>query len=384
MNDRIHYFSFYLAPGQEERRAAVPAGFAKVEYVAGAAADAGLAVRIVSTAITEEGRAAGARYGRHVYLPSWRPRGGAGYAVALAVLWIQIVRYLLVEVSRGDTVLAYHSLTYLRPFSAARRIKRFRLVLEFNDLYSAVSPKHAARKDAEERFIRSADAHLFMNRLAAARYSDGKPHVLSFGSYAVPKRRHAQIDDGRVHVVYAGVIEPGRAAAELAVRSAAHLDSGFVVHVLGYGTDTNVAALEALVAEINEQAGREAVIFHGMKRGQEFTDFLHGYHIGVSSHAYRPDDAASADYTFPSKIPQYAAHDLRVVSPSIPCVVDSPFAEVATFYDEHKPEAIAQAIRAAAAGLGDGPRTPAALVAELDAAFRRDLPGVLTGESRDR
>lgn len=379
---RVHYLSFYVAPGRQ-RRASVPAGFAKIEYIADVLVDAGWDVRLVSAAL-----AVGGYEPRDldrpsprldvVYLPSWRPSGRIGYAVAIAILWAQIARYLLIEVKPGETVLAYHSLAYLRPIQFARRLKPFRLVLEFNDLYHAVSPRHASWKSAEEAFIRAADAHLFMNQLAAGRYGGDQPHVISSGSYAVPERRQQPPGDGRTHVVYAGIIEPGRRAAELAVRAAEHLDETFALHVLGFGAASHVAALKELVAEVNDRTNREAVTFHGVLRGREFNDFLHQCHIGVSSHAYRPDEAESADFTFPSKIPQYAAHGLQVVSPAIACVVTSPFAKVTSFYDEHDPRAIAKAVRTATKALHGAEQDPAQLVAELDTAFRQDLLRVIS------
>jgi hypothetical protein len=200
MSGRVHYFSFYLEPSQAARRVAVPAGFAKVEYVASAAAGAGFDVRVVSTAVAKAGYVPGERGGQHIYLPSWRPPLRAGFAVAVAFMWAQIVRYLLLEVRRGDTVMAYHSLSYIGPLTAAGRLKKFRLVLEFNDLYSAVSEKYRGRKRVEERFIRGADAHLFMNRIAARKFSGGKPHVISYGSYDVPARSVERRDDGCTHV----------------------------------------------------------------------------------------------------------------------------------------------------------------------------------------
>jgi hypothetical protein len=373
---RVHYLSFYLAPG-EERRASVPAGFAKVEYIADSLTAAGVEVRMVSTAIALKGyepsRTEQLGSGRElVHLPSLRLPGRAGYAIAMACLWVQMVRYLLLEVHRGDVVLAYHSLTYLRPFAIARRLRPFHLVLEFNDLYSAVSERHRGRRAEEEAFIVAADRHLVMNRLAARRFSRETPHLISYGSYTVPARRRPQADDGRVHAVYAGVIESGRRAAELSVRAAAHLDAGFVVHVLGFGAQDEVDALRALAQEVNQATGREAVIFHGQLRGEEFTDFLHGCHVGLSTHSYSAADHESADFTFPSKIPVYAAHELWVVTPDIGCVVDSPFAECASFYSEHEPPAIAAAIRASAEDLTRG-QSPASVVTGLDEAFRRDI-----------
>jgi hypothetical protein len=376
---RIHYLSFYLAPGMEDEREPNPAGFPKIEYIRSSALAAGADVQAVSTAIAKPGRLL-RRQTRDgwIYLPTIRLTGGrVGYGIALVFMWAQLVRYLLTEVKADDTVLAYHSLSYVLPLRAIRRVKRFRFVLELNELYTVYTRQSDGRRAAEERFARTADAYVVMNRHAAREVTGRKPHVISHGTYSAPDRQRPQRDDGKIHAVYAGVVDFRRGAA-LAAEAALHLDDRFAVHILGYGPADAVADLEATVAVVNEEVGREAVTYHGTKYGRDLTDFLHGCHIGLSTHAYLPSEAEIALYSFPSKVPLYVAHDLRVVSSVVPVVVDSAFAELITFYEASTPESIAAAIEESAENLTGG-RSPASLMAELDDQFRRELPGVLAG-----
>lgn len=366
-SQRVHYLSYRVEP-TTVGRVRVPAGVAKVEYLRGALLRAGCLVRLVSTALADKGYAPRVKVRlseteTHVYLPSLRlPH------ITRPFQWLQIAHYLLTAVKGDDVVVAYHSLAYMGPIRLARRLKKFQLVLEVNDVYHAVSATYANRRASEEAFIRGADAYLFMNRIAAAAFADGKPHLISYGSYEVPERRADRPDDGRTHVVYSGIIENRRRAASLAVDAARHLDEQFVVHILGFGDEEEISALQRRVEALNSEVRREAVRFHGALYGQEFTDFLHGCHVGLSTHAYGPDDSASADLTFPSKIPVYMAHDLKVVSPDLPCVVESPFAAFVSFYTDHSPQSIAAAIRATVESANTA-STPAEVVAELDRGF---------------
>lgn len=380
----VHYLSYYVAPGDEGRRTAVPAGQAKIEYVRDVLEDAGFRVRLVSAAASRGLGSRGwghptGRGGEVRYLPSLAPGGRLGHAVLALVGRLQVLWYLLTRVRRGDTVLVYHSLAFVRPLTLATRLRHFRFVLELNDVYSAVSSRHRSAEAKELAFVATADAHLFMNRIAQGRFGGGRPSVVSYGAYVVPEGEPPRPEARVVRAVYAGIVEPGRRAAELAVEAAAHVGDDVEVHVLGFGADAAIADLRAQVAAVNTRAGRRAVTFHGQLRGEEFSDFLRTCDIGISSHAYRDDEQESADLTFPSKIPVYMTHGLRVVSPSIPCVVDSPFAELTEFYDDHEPSAIAAAIDRCARRPAGG-RTPRDLVAALDRDFRAALPTVVAGE----
>lgn len=389
MGNRVHYFSFYLSKEMETGRIAFPASFAKVEYVKAAAVKLGTELTMVSTAMAEKGvgflgkkTIKISENESHVYLPTF------GYNIRfinkLAVLFMrfQIILYVLFNVKKNDKVLVYHSLAYINPFKLLKKVKTFKLILEFNDLYYVANERLIHLKEKEIEFIDMADSYLFMNTIAEKRFNKGKPYVISYGNYELLKRNKKEIFDGKIHVLYAGIIENGRKAAELAVKSSLYLDEKFIMHILGFGDDGQLAILNEMIDCVNMQKGYEAVIFHGRLRGKEFSDFLYSCHIGVSSHAYLPNEMDSANYTFPSKIPMYMAHDLRVVSPDIPCVVNSPFVEFTTFYHEHTGKDIAKAITECAKNVKvnkESVRMPSQLIADMDKNFCKDIKRILVG-----
>lgn len=384
MDSKVHYFSFYLSKEMEEWRQANHASFAKIEYVKSVIVNSGKKINLVSTALANKGYQSRkvvqvGENERHIYLPTFSYPGKLFTGLALLFMWFHIVLYVILHVKKNDQVLIYHSLLYIEPFNLLRKIKKFSLILEFNDLYHVVSKKHAHKGKKEIEFIQSADAYLFMNSIAEEKFNKAKPYALSYGNYELPKKSKDKFSDDKIHAVYAGIIENGRRAAELAAQSSLYLDSSFIVHILGFGTDAQLRNFEELVEGINAQKGYEAVIFHGRLRGQEFSDFLHSCHIGISSHAYLPEEMDSANYTFPSKIPTYMSHDLYVVSPDIPCVVHSPFAEFTTFYHEHKPQDIAKAITECANNTmkKNALKTPAQLIANMDKNFLKEMKRLL-------
>ncbi|WP_379145994.1 hypothetical protein [Paenibacillus sp. sgz500992] len=387
MSSRVHYFSFYLSEEMEKGRQAIPASFAKVEYVKEALIRSGAQLNLVSTALVKSGMGFLGKTvieknekEKQIYLPTFRYPGKFINKLTVLFMWLQIIIYVLLNVKKNETVLVYHSLLYIEPFKLLRKLKKFKLILEFNDLYHAVNKKALRFKEKEIRFIKEADEYLFMNSIAEEKFNNGKPYVLSFGNYNQPKRLNQQFSDEKTHVVYAGIIESSRRAAILGAQSALYLDANYKIHILGFGEDHEIDEFEGIVKDINIEKGYEAVIFHGRLRGQDFSDFLHSCHIGLSSHAYSEEEMDSANYTFPSKIPTYISHGLYVVSPNIPCVVQSPFSEFTIFYEKHKPEDIAKAIKEASLKLSEKNsliRAPADLIQELDRRFCEEIKKIL-------
>lgn len=382
MGGKIHYFSYYLKNGMEKQRQTFPASLEKIEYIKDSIKNSGKSVILVSTAMANPG--IGYLRGQidsidefetQVYFSTFKFKNRLINKVSVLYMTLQIILYTLFKVDKDDEVLIYHSLSYILPFNFIKKIKRIKIVLEFNDLYHTTSKKLFKYKEKEIKFIESVDKYLFMNDIAADSFNNKKPYILSYGNYKNPQKRVVKFADGKIHVVYAGIIEDTRKAARLAAEAAIYLNEKFTVHILGFGNEEQVNNLRELVSDINFKKGYEAVIFHGRLRGQDFSDFLHSCHIGISSHSYLPSEKDSANYTFPSKIPTYLRHGLCVVSPNIPCVVRSPFAEFIHFYQDHNGSDIAKTIENIS--FTTSKRLPTDLIIELDENFVNDIKFML-------
>ncbi|MCD4533725.1 hypothetical protein LRP67_06490 [Nocardioides sp. cx-169] len=363
------------------KRAGSPAAIDKIEYTKSALLRAGADVQLVSAcgAKAGEGRlprvahAIGPRE-RHIYLSAGRFPTKFGSAAARVVAWWNVIRYLLTEVRSGEAVLVYHAPSLIGPLSLVRRFKRFHLVLEVNEIYSTVWSSFANLRMAEERFVRSADAYLFVSSIAARKFSGGKFYAISHGTYFLPPQASRRDGGEVVHAVYAGVVD-SRRGAELAAKSAAFLPENFVIDILGFGTDEAIAALDAEIRRVNSTIGRQCVRFHGQKRGRELTDFLHSCDVGLSTHQYRGEELEGSQYCFPSKVSLYVTHGLPVVSERLQVLVDSKLARAATFYEQATPNLVADAI---VKGALEGSRLEMReLVTELDKAFVEELAVVV-------
>lgn len=307
---------------------------------------------------------------RLVWSPPGRSAALAGASQALANL--SVLSYLLRHAQRGRPVLVYHSLGYLAAVRLARGLRGFRLVLQVEEIYGDAATLSRRARRAERRMFAAADCFLLSTQLLAAEVdTSGRPYVVVHGAY-LPAARVAQPpDDGRTHVVYAGIVDLEKRGAFEAAAAARYLDAGFAIDIAGFG---DAAAVRQLVAEIDAQnkVAECPVTFTPSIDGPEYVRFLQRHHIGLSTQ--RPDGEFNKS-SFPSKILAYLTNGLAVVSIAVPSVRDSGVSELVRYYDRPGGEALAEAIRSVAAAAS--PAAATALLTMLDERFSRELAELL-------
>ena len=281
--------------------------------------------------------------------------------------------YLLKNVNKKEQILVYHSLGLMRCVYWAKKIKRFRLILEVEEIYNDVFLKSKASRRMEERFIKNADKYIFPTELLNQKLnSENKPFVLIHGTYQVEPDRRERFDDGKIHVVYAGTFDPQKGGSVAAITAVAWLPEYYHVHILGFGSEKDTKELCALIEEINEVSAAK-VTYDGLLSGEDYIRFLQRCQIGLST---QNPDAAFNDTSFPSKILSYMANGLRVVTVRIPAIEGSAVGDDVIYYEEQTPDKIAQAILSVDFGDGyDGRKK----IEELNKIFIAELHELLSG-----
>lgn len=346
----IHYICLYTDESLHDKLFREPAECAKIEYMVEALKSAGFRIRLFSTRCVKI-RWRPAKPGmvvidgdeRHQYVLSMA--GNRLINKMNAVLnRLQIILYVLLRVKKSQTVLLYHQYYYYGVFTFLKRIKKFELILEIEELHFTLMHK---MKEQELRFIKLADKYLLIQPDLLRQIDiGGKPHLIAYGDYRLPGTSAAAFYNDYYNVVFAGVIESRRNAAFIACKAAEYLDSRFRLHILGFGPEPEIQKLRGLIAEVNLRCGEERVIYHGKKTGAEFSEFLNACSVGLSCHSYSEQDRESEQFSFPSKIMIYMAHNLRVVSPDIACVRNTPFNDCIRFYSQSNKETIPMKIAA--------------------------------------
>lgn len=248
--------------------------------------------------------------------------------------------WLLSHMKKNEQILVYHSLGLMRCMYWAKKIKKFRLILEVEEIYNDVFRKSRWSQKMEKKFIACADKYIFPTELLNQQLNPGnKPYVLIHGTYQTEQDRGARFDDGKIHVVYAGTFDPRKGGATTTTTTK-WLPENYHIHIIGFGSEEDKRELCCLIEQTNAEAAA-TVSYDGCLSGEEYIQFLQKCQIGMSTQ--NPDAAFNAT-SFPSKILSYMANGLRVVSVRIPAIEGSAVGDDIYYYDEQTPEKIAQAI----------------------------------------
>lgn len=254
---------------------------------------------------------------------------------------LRIFLYLLLHAKKNEKVLFYHAIERSFPIRWAKAIKKFRLILEVEEIYANASVLPPSYQKAEQKCLRAADAYIFSNRLLPHLVNkQNKPCCVIYGTYHAEPVLETPSQD-KIHAVYAGTLDPVKGGAQNAVNAALFLDERYHIHILGFGEQRAIEQLQAHIDSVRTQT-RCGISYDGCLQGEAYLRFLQKCHIGLST-----QDAGGAfnDTSFPSKILSYMANGLHVVTVRIPVLTHSDIDRYMHYYEPSDAEGVAAAIR---------------------------------------
>ncbi len=279
---------------------------------------------------------------------------------------IILFSYLIKNIKKDEQIIVYHSLALMRCIYWAKKIKKFKLILETEEIYNDVSSRSKISRRFEEKFISCADKYIFSTELLNAKNNMlSKPYSVIYGTYRVEHDRGVSFNDDKIHVVYAGTFDP-RKGGVTAAAAAQWLPQNFHVHILGFGSEREIENIKKVVRDTNEKA-QATVTYDGLLSGEEYLQFLQKCQIGLSTQ--NPDADFNAT-SFPSKILSYMSNGLRVVTIRIPAIEGAAVGQELYYYDVQTPKEIAKAIMSIDLNDGYDGREK---IAKLDEEFTKDL-----------
>lgn len=348
----MKYLTFFST--EEERALCLgtsPAGVTKSRYMAQLLRETGHPVEIVSPAWSKCGR-----WQRWKAFDLSLDNGITVHQLATfgtplrwltPLQWVhsllQLFFYLLFHTRAGEPVLVYHSYYLSLPVLLARRIKKFKLLLEVEEIYQDIVPLPRLLQRWEEEIIQTADGYVFSTAAIGERiHRDGIPFLVVNGSYHCEELpRPASPSDGKIHCLYSGTFDASKAGAYLAVDAAAFLSDRYCIHISGFGTEEETQALLREIQRIQAKTSCE-IIYEGFLDDSAYRQLLGKCQIGLNTQT--PDQRFS-NTCFPSKILVYMSHGLQVVSAANTAITASDVGARLTYYDAQTPEAVAQAIQ---------------------------------------
>lgn len=291
--------------------------------------------------------------------------------IGLIIMRIFLFLYLVLHAEAQDKVIVYHSTGYGNAIYFAKKIKRFQVTLEVEEIYQDVKSLGKKRNRQEYRDLQQADAYIFSSELLNKKLNPAqKPYILIYGTYQVEEDQKESFNDDRIHIVYAGTFSKTKGGAASAVSAAEYLSENFWVHILGFGTDAEVRDMKQKISEMNSKIAA-TITYDGLLQGKEYISFMQKCQIGLST---QNPNAKFNNTSFPSKILSYMANGLRVVTVRIPVVEASAIGDDMYYYDKQEPKEIAEAIQSVDFKDGyDGRRK----IQELDEKFKNDLKRLL-------
>lgn len=347
MQKEIKYIGFYDLPDSQVKRAFAVAATNKMDYICDALHRADYKVHLVSPSWFID---SSSEVKFHPKLTTQLSENKKLTLVASigtcnkwtrnikiisSLLWLFI--WLLSHVKRNEKIIVYHSPWLVLPVLLAKKIKRFDLILEVEEIYSDVSSLHPYFDKLEQKIFKTADSFLFSTNLLPEKIKTKKDFIVIYGNYQVFNDLATPMIDGKIHLVYAGIIDSHKAGAFNAIESALYLNENYIMHIIGFG---EVELLKSRIQEINKTSQCK-VIFDGTKYGNEYIKYCQQCHIGLSTQKMT---GAYLDTSFPSKILSYLGMGLRVVSCYVGCVAKSEIGEQVSYYKEDTPKAIAESI----------------------------------------
>lgn len=349
MNKRIKYICYYDKQDAKIKRNYVLAATNKLDYIFKALNAKGIGVDIVSCSGCIETKWVYSRKKKIVdglnilhLFASWGCYDNAFFRVLDRwFLHLQFLIWILLHVKKDEEIVVYHSLGYVNLLLLAKKIKRFRIIGEIEEIYQDVSSYPISKCRAEYAFIEKCEKYIFPTSLLNDKLNNkGKPFLLIHGTYQVEPDRGGYFDDGKIHVVYAGTFDPNKGAAAAAAAAAAFLPENYHLHILGFGNKRDTEAILKVIKDTTRIAPC-TLTYDGLLKGEEYIRFIQKCQIGLSTQ--NPDAAFNAT-SFPSKILSYMANGLRVVSIRIKAIEESSVGQEISYYDCQTPEEIAKAI----------------------------------------
>ncbi|WP_288222087.1 glycosyltransferase [uncultured Clostridium sp.] len=345
----IKYIGFYDTNLYEnENRCSCLAATNKMDYIAKAIVSSGKKVEIISPSWTDN------NYGHYpkrtvkiyndIELKNCYTFGSNIKLLRIIRVfwaWIWLFVYLMKNTKKYEPVIVYHSMLIMSPVMLAKKIKKFNLILEVEEIYQDVVDFSKRKKRKEYKFLEMADRYIFPTELLNRKLNKKNiPYTIIYGTYQVEEQYNAKFNDDKIHVVYAGTFDPRKGGGAAAAAAAEFLPQNYHVHIIGFGSDEDTKMLLDKIEEVSKISAA-TLTYDGLLKGEEYIKFLQKCDIGLSTQI---PDAEYNETSFPSKVLSYMANGLRVVSVRIRAVEISAVGNLVYYYNEQNPKSIADAI----------------------------------------
>lgn len=282
----------------------------------------------------------------------------------------KIRKYLKQNVKKDDIIVVYHSLANMKLVKYIKKNITDKIVYEVEEIYGDVINDEKT-KTKELKAFKNASSYIFSNDyLNSIINTKQLPYVTCYGTYEIPTLYKEAFNDNLIHCLYVGTLAQNKGALN-AINVAKYLPNNYLIHILGFGSEKDIADIKNAVNEVNNSYGTTKVIYEGLKLNEEYLKFIQKCQIGLCTQNI---DAAFNTTSFPSKILSYMSNGLEVVGVNIAAIKNSKVGQYIQFYNVPDEKEIANAIL----NINLNNKTNNVdVVKELDKEFKEDLKDML-------
>lgn len=347
MRNKIYYSGFYDIEGSN-RMYATPA-VVKMNYIIDALNQAGYDVCILSPSfilknngyISEKGGYKNINEYTRLWLPpsiGLKTKIGKYLSAIIAfVFWFNKI----IKLNRNDTLIVYHTPAFSIPIRIAKRLKKFKLILEVEEIYTYAFSRNVSRLKNELNLIHAADRYILVNDLLCDLLKiDSKKAIVCYGPYNMNVNADAlYFKDNKIHIVYAGSFSKIKGGAYIAIEAAQFLSNKYVIHILGFGTNNEIEDVKHIISKINN-ISKCKVIYEGKKPEDDYHSFMKGCEIGLNPQRW----GDYMLYAFPSKVLAYLNLGLNVITSPLEILKVSKLNDYLHYIENESPESLAEKI----------------------------------------
>lgn len=372
MADKIYYLIHF---DNKTNRNVTPSAITKGKYVASALASCSSEVEIVSLAYPTKDSQDEVYYqvSENVICHLFKGK----YSNNRIIRYLnhklydkKIRKYLKQNVKKEDIIVVYHSLANMKLVKYIKKNITDKIVYEVEEIYGDVINDEKT-KTKELKAFKNASSYIFSNDyLNSIINTKQLPYVTCYGTYEIPTLYKEAFNDNLIHCLYAGTLAQNKGALN-AINVAKYLPNNYLIHILGFGSEKDIADIKNAVNEVNNSYGTTKVIYEGLKLNEEYLKFIQKCQIGLCTQNI---DAAFNTTSFPSKILSYMSNGLEVVGVNIAAIKNSKVGQYIQFYNVPDEKEIANAIL----NINLNNKTNNVdVVKELDKEFKEDLKDML-------
>ena len=377
----VYYVAYYNTKGEEKKRVANYAGEDKIDYICDVINRIGEDVTILSNTKstirkylkrTEFEETKSKKIIMFSSLPSVN---GIIHALDVLYGYVQLFIYLIRRVKKDDVVLVYHSLGYRNIFKYIRKLKKFKYVLEVEELFKYINAANSFKKK-ESIIFKYPDAFLFSNSILEKEINkESKPAVVVNGIYKNEQQITKKENNDKQIIVYAGSLEKQKGVdyiiKELIIK-AEYLDKKYEMRIIGFGSKNDIKRVNNLIEMISKKT-KCRIIYDGVYKGKEYLNYIQKCDIGIC--IQNPNDIFNK-YEFPSKVFSYMSNGLSVVINRLEQIENSDISNYVTFVDGTDAKKIALSIKTALKNSYDTKK----ILEVLDEKFKNELRIIIKGD----